>query len=172
MTQITIYRLTASTDDDTTTDHIVFNDATSADFKKPKRENAYCTQLVRMPTKGIADNQGVDNDLGDIQTVGNVEDMYVLDGYIEKRRGNNDDGNNAILQKLKIWDEESPVNADWPEGRFGLIDNGEHSKDVTPVGTGNVQQGLIWQDISYTSWLGKNREIIKIRLRRSKGDGT
>ena len=173
MARVTIYRLTGEDDDDTTSDKIIFNDVASRISKKDASvENAFCIEIIRFPTKGIADNQGVDQDLGDVQSVGNVEDVYQIEGIITKRSGNSDDGNNSFLQKLKSWDEEPAVNLSWREGRFGFIDEGDHSKDVIPVRTGTDQVGLIWQDITYKSSFGENLEKITIRLRRSRGDGT
>ena len=168
MSTITLYRLTDALDDITTTDKIIFNDPSLPDFKKFKKAAAYCTKIKRFPQKGTGDNQGVGQDLADLQPVGNVEDIFTITGHIEKRTAVNGVAN-PFLTKLREWDSQPTSTIDWPEGRFGLKDDGEPNKDVVPIGIGNDRIGLIWQSISYDSDFSKDREMIEISLRVSRG---
>ena len=166
---ITLYRVRQSSDDKTTTDKIVFNNATNEN-RHGGSAQAYCISIKRGPTFGVADNQGATQDLGDLQTLGKVEEAFILDCIITKRDDSN--GSNAYLNRLKTWEDDPKTSTTWPEGRFGLEDTGDHNNDVIPVGTGSNQVGLILEYIQYESELSKNLTRVSMKLRVSKGDGT
>lgn len=176
-TTVTLYRLTDAADtlaNIAASKKIVFNVAgTSVLHKDLKVENALVTKISRLPTEGIADNQGATQDLGDLQTLGKVEVAYVLECVITKRDGTGNDGQNTFLNRLKEWEDGEQRNEHWPEGRFGLEDMGNHNNDVAPVNTdGETHKGLLIEFIRSESDLAKNFEVVTIKLRESRGDGT
>lgn len=176
---ITLYRLTDPSDSiSDTSDKIQFNEAGPSEKKPTKDPHAYCLKLRRMPTTGIGNNQGVGQDLADIQATGNVEDVFVLEGFITARnaktvsRTGAKSGTliyNELLWRLRTWKEDPTVNGNWREGRFGLQDDGDGTKDIVPV---NGSIGLMLQEISYESVFAKQFEMITIKLKVSRGSQT
>ncbi len=173
-TKINLYRLSLTTDSSTTSDRIDFNDPSLTDevLKDTTIENAHIQNIDKMDTDGVGDNQGAEQQTGDIQPLGSVDDTYILTGYITKRDGNNNDGQNQFLILLDLWDDEPKNSDNWPEGRFGIDDNGDHTNDLAPVRTGTSQIGLIWESYDKKSNLTKNRVDFVLRFRVSRGDGT
>ncbi len=170
--KINLFRLTLTTDTLTTGDRIDFNDPGATNPKSSKFENAYCTFIDRMSSDGVGDNQGAEQDLGDIQALGPVEDLYTLTGFISKRDGDLSNGQNQFLILLDLWDSEFKNSDNWPEGRFGIKDDGDVTNDLTPVRTGSNQIGLIWESYDKKADLAHNRVNFIIKLRVSRGDGT
>ena len=164
---ITLYRLTATTDTRSTTDKIEFNAAVPAE-RHGDAVNAYLFGFKRGPTFGLADNQGATQELGDLQSLGKVEEAYVLEGVITKRDANS--GNNTILNRLRTWEDEEKTTANWPDGRFGIEDTGDHNNDLTPRRTGSTRTGLILEYIQYEVEFPKNRVGFTMKLRVSRGD--
>lgn len=163
-----LYRLTVATDTEANvTDKITFNSS-----KDITVENAFMVQIQRTNQMAVADNQAAEQDLGEKQPAGTIEDNRVLTCFFSKRNGNLSDGNNAFLALLNSWSIDAKTNTNWVNGRFGFTDNDDHTKDVTPVRTGTSQKGLILESIVYTSNLGENIENCTITLKMSKGDGT
>ena len=153
-----------------TTDNM--NSLDRIDFSTQKKTNipaAFITEIVRGDTEGIGDNQSVSQPLGDKQSLGEVENKLILRGFVSQR---NYPGGNPFLIIMDLWMSEAKQISDWPEGRFGWEDDGEHVKDIVPVRTGTSQVGLILESILYTSDLGRNQERFEITLTVSRGDGT
>ncbi len=168
-TKVNLYRLSLVGDTKTTVDRIDFNIAADKDTKV---ENAYMLNINRENSDGVGDNQGAEQDTGDIQALGAVEDQYVLQGFISKRTGDLDDGQNQFLILLDLWDKEAKQTDNWPEGRFGIEDVGDLTNDLVPVRTGSNQIGLVWESYSKKSNLTKNRVDFVLKFRISRGDGT
>jgi len=167
-----LYRLSLTTDDKTTTDRIDFNDSTKNDLKDANKENAWLTSIERIGPEGIGDDQPAEANLGSIDALGPVEDVYVLTGKITKTRGTSDDGQNQFLILLDLWSAEPKKSLNWPEGRFGLEDDTDHTNDLVPVRTGSNQIGLIWASYTKKTIFATNQTEIVIKFRVSKGDGT
>jgi len=170
--KIRLFRLTNPGDDENVLDRIDFNDPTNVNLKDAKRENAWITELERIRGDGIGDDQPAEEDLGSIDATGSTEDTYVLKGIISKRDGTLGNGQNQFLILLDLWDAEPKKWVNWPEGRFGIIDDGNHTNDLIPVGVGSSQVGLIWESYRTKTILKKNQEEVEIRFRISRGDGT
>ena len=174
MTTIRLFRLTLA-GDTSSTEFIDFNGVTKV-LQQTDIENAFITQIEEKPSDGIGNNQGAELPLGDQQSLGAVEDVYILTGFISKRNGDNDDGLNVFLSTLKLWDGDSKkVKTIWELGRFGIIVNDDHTKDLAPDGAGipaNETIALLWERIEYRSDFKGNREYFKLFLRVNKGDGT
>lgn len=168
MGTITLFRVTNAGDDETVADKIVFNSDS-----RTKIENAFITQLSSMPTEGIANNQGAATETGDQSALGTYEDILVIDGFISKRNGDNNDGLNAYIGLLKLW-ETDPKEVDnvWELGRMGIVVNDNHYADLIPDRTSGIQFAYLWERIEWKSDFKGNREFFKLYLRLNKGDGT
>lgn len=168
--KITLYRCTNPGDGISTTDKIEFN-LTSK--KKGDSEAAFGI-CEKKGQEGIGDNQAAGQPLSNLQALSKVEDQYIITGWVRRRIGDNNDGNNAILTKLATWEDEPKQSDNWPQGRFGIQINDTRMLDVVPVGTGTAQKGLILESVD---WKPDNsikipRMMLTIRLRKSRGDGT
>ncbi len=174
MGTIRVFRLTGA-GDTSSTEFIDFNGVTK-ELQRTDIENAFIKQIQQLPSDGIGVNQGAELPLGNQQALGQVEDVYILDGFISKRNGDADDGFNAFLIELKQWESESKkVKGVWELGRFGIIIADDHTKDLEPDGAGvpaNATKALLWERIEYTSDFKGNRENFKLYFRVNKGDGT
>lgn len=172
--QFRLFRVSLASDTQNTVDRIDFNDPTSPDLKDTKKENAYLLSCERVSGQSIGDDQPAEDDLGSIDVVGASEDVYILEGIISNTRGSLGNGQNQYLILLDLWDAEAKKTGDveWTEGRFGIVDDNDHTNDLIPVRTGSAQIGLIWESYRKKSDYSKNQTKITIRLRISKGDGT
>lgn len=169
MAIINLYRVTAGSDDLTVIDRIDFNVPGS----KTKVENAFINQMERLPTDGVSNNQGAETPTGDQAALGSVEDILVIKGFISKRNGDNDDGLNVFLTKLKEWeDEPKEIDDVWELGRMGIDVADNHNGDLIPVRTGSNQIAYLWERIEYKTNFKKNREEFTLYLRVNRGDGT
>ena len=151
MATIRLFNLTLA-GDTSSTDFIDFN-GTTAILQQTDIENAFITKIQQLPSDGIGNNQGAELPLGDQQSLGQIEDVYILTGFISKRNGDSDDGMNAFLTTIKGWENSSKkVKGVWELGRFGLIINDDHTKDVLPDGAGVPAAetiALLWEKIEY-----------------------
>ena len=174
MATIRVFRLTLAGDTNST-EFIDFNGITKA-LQQTDIENAFITQLQQLPSDGVGVNQGAELPLGNQQALGQVEDIYILTGFISKRNGDADDGMNAFLNTLKLWEADSKkIKGVWELGRFGIIVADDHTKDLEPDGAGvpaNATVALLWERIEYTSDFKGNRENFKLYFRVNRGDGT
>ena len=166
---ITLYRLTDTTDTKSVSDKIVFNGAPAAS-RHGDAVNAYLFGFKRGPMFGLADNQGAIQELGDLQSLGKVEEAYMLEGAVTKRDDNN--GSNSILNRMRTWEDDPKTSSNWPDGRFGIEDDDDHNNDLTPSRTGTVRTGMILEFIQYEVDFSKNRTNFVMKLRVSRGDGT
>ena len=164
-----IYRLT-NPSDTPLTDFILFNDPNSADFKDTVREGAYILTLERDDPEGIGNNQAAEKEDGNVQPLGVVEGTYIVKGFVTNMRGNADDGDNAIIEKLREWKEEpQAILTVWEAGRFGIDDLSDIDNTLTPVGTGANALGLIFADYKKINDYNRNRVEITLTFRRSRG---
>lgn len=167
-----LFRVSLPGDDETSLDRIEFNDPTNANLKNAKVENAWLTSFKRIEPEGVGDDQPAEENLGSLDALGSTEDVYELRGIITNTRGNSDDGQNQFLILLDLWSSEPKKNANFAEGRFGVINDIDHTDDLVPIGTGSSQIGLIWENYEKEHILAKNQTNIVIRFRVSRGDGT
>lgn len=170
MKKVTLFRLTNSGDTSSTTDRIDFNDPALG--KRTNVEKGFITDISVKSNDGVGENQSVALPNGDLQALGPIDNLIILEGFISVRSGDSDDGNNDYLTLLNTWKKEPKVNDSWKNGRFGLIDNGDHNNDLIPVRTGSDQKGLIWVGYDKKSDLKANREFFKLYFKIGKGDGT
>ena len=140
---ITIFRFTDDTDTiGNVEDKIEFNTTT-----KTKTKAAFITEVKFNPTDGVGNNQGAEQDLGDQQALGLVEDIIKITGFISER--NSDSGVNPFLATMKEWKNEPKINDNWQLGRFGYADADDTTDDLTPVRIDSDQVGLLWERIEY-----------------------
>ncbi len=165
MDNIRIFRV-EGTSDNTNSDFIDFNNNTRG--KKTSIENAFITQIRKIDSDAVGDNQAAEQDLGDKQHLGESESKYIIEGFFTQR---NSIGHPYITQ-LDIWNASTKQNDNWPEGQFGIVDSGDATNTFLPVGTGGSTQGLIWERLETWVDLGKNQKYFKLELTVSKGDGT
>lgn len=167
MATIRIFRLT-NPGDNQNTDFIDFNVPNS----KTTVENAFITNYKSNPSDGVGNNQGAEQELGDQQALGPVENILKISGFISKRNGDNDDGMNSYLVQMKEWETDPKINDNWDLGRFGFIDNDDHTEDVIPVNTGTDRFALLWERIEWSTDMKGNRKLFDLYLRLNRGDGT
>lgn len=164
-----IFRLTLAGDDENS-DFITFNNASDGDFKDSKKEGAYILNLKRDDPEGIGNNQAAEVPDGNVQPLGIVEGTYIVTGFITNMRGNNDDGINAIISKLRLWkDQAQVINTVWEAGRFGFVDNSDVDNSLSPVGTGSTALGLLFVGFTKFNDYPRNRVEITLTFRRSRG---
>ena len=169
MGKIVLFRVTGQNDDETVADRIEFNIPGS----KTKTENAFITELYNMPTEGIGNNQGAATPTGDQSALGTIEDILIMDGFISKRDGDGNNGNNSYLATLKLWENDTKeIDGTWELGRMGIIIDDNHNSDLIPKRTGADQFAYLWERIEYRSDFKGNRELFKLFLRLNRGDGT
>ncbi len=122
------------------------------------------------PTDGIGNNQGAEQNLGEQQALGTVEDVVKIGGYISAR--NAVDGQNPFLVLLDTWANDDKINDNWPLGRFGVIDNDDHTHDLLPLETEGAQLALLWERLERKTDFKGNRELFTLYFRVNRGDGT
>ena len=166
MGKINIFRVTDPGDDETTSDRIDFNTDV-----KTKIENAFITGIKLNPTDGVGNNQGAEQELGDQQALGTVEDIIKVSGFISKRNGNGNDGQNSFLILMDLWTAEPKINDDWELGRFGMIDDDDHTEDLIPDESPNTI-ALLWERIEWNVDFKGNRKLFDLYFRINRGDGT
>lgn len=166
MGTINIFRLTLTGDDETTADRIDFNTT-----KITKVENAFITGIKLNPTDGIGNNQGAEQELGDQQALGTVEDVIKISGFISKRNGDNDDGLNQFLLLMDLWTVEPKINDVWELGRFGMTDEDDKTEDLIPDELPNTI-ALLWERIEWNVDFKGNRKLFDLYFRINRGDGT
>lgn len=164
---VTLFRLTLETDDEDTLDSIVFNTTTKTNI-----EEAHITSIEFNPTSGIGNNQGAEQELGDQQSLGTVEETIKISGFISQRNGFSDDGGNAYLIKFNQWKSDPKSNTVWDLGRFGFKDEDDQTEDVIPIRTGDQTVALLWERIKWTVDVYGNRKLFELYLRVNRGDGT
>lgn len=165
MGTITIFRFTDVLDTILTAEKLEFNTATST-----KIVNGFITQVNINPIDGLGDNQGAEQNYGDLQALGSVEKEYEIIGFISQRATNP----NVFLDTLADWQEQSKTSKGvFEQGRFGFTDVDDPSEDRIPIpNTQPNPSGLIWQSISKKSNMKGNRTDFTLKLRFSVGDAT
>lgn len=166
----TIFRKTTNAGANPGTDLIIFNNPNATNFKKSDKEGAYILTLQRGDPEGIGNNQAAEVDDGNVQPLGIVEGTYIVKGFITNMRGDADDGDNAIIKKLREWKSEAQVLlGELEAGRFGIDDDSDIDNDLTPIGTGNTAIGLIFENFAKINDYNRNRVDITLTFRRSRG---
>ncbi len=165
MGTITIYRFTDSTDTVSTAEKLEFNTGTDTESV-----DGFITEVKVDPIEGIGDNQGAEQDYGDIQSLGSVEKVYTLTGFISQRSN----ASNTFLSTLNTWQTQAKITKGvFEQGRFGFADVDDDTDDVTPVpNSGTTPQGLVWQSLSKTSNMEGNKTDFVLKFRFSIGDAT
>ncbi len=170
---LTLYRVTDPGDNIGNVpadEQIAFNGTLTADVNT---EGAFMTDYEIKTTTGIGNNQAAEQDLGDHQDLGSVQELYILFGIIAKRAsGTGTGGVNRFVEILKKWDDEAKTNTNFKHGRMGIQIDDFSNYDVVPVGTGATQVGLIWKGIDWNNTYAKRplRADFQIDLIVDKGD--
>jgi len=168
MGTITIARLTETTDTlQNVSDKLVFNTTV-----KTKLEANFITVFEEGPTDGVGNNQGAEQDLGDQQALGAVEDVTKIEGFFSRRNGDLNDGQNAALILLDTWVVEAKINDNWQLGRFAVEDEDDQTHNLFPVRTGTDQIAYLWEKLQRKTDFKGNREMFTLFLRVNRGDGT
>ena len=164
---ITLFRFTDVNDTILTAEKLEFND--EADLKT-KNVHGFITEVKVDPIDGIGDNQGAEQDFGDLQALGSVEKEYTITGFISARATNP----NSFLDTLANWEKEAKTSIGiFEQGRFGYTDADDDNDDIIPIpNTQPNPSGLIWQSFSKKSNMLGNRSDFVIKLRKSVGDST
>lgn len=170
---LTLYRVTDPGDTITTpsviVDSVIFN--ATDDVNNP---NPFVTTFDISTTTGIGNNQAAEEDLGDHQDLGQVENLYIIRGFISQRDKINGTttGINPFIALIKSFDTENKTNLDFKHGRFGIQIEDMEPYDVIPVGTGTSQVGLIWKGIYWNQNYEDHplRADFEIQLIVDKGD--
>ncbi len=169
--KFSIFRVSLAGDTKSTIDRLDFNDP--AYGKDSKSEAAYLRSVRIFSPHSIGDQQGAEQEFSDQESLGPIEQVIEIKGFISDSDGASDDGQNQFLILLDLWDSEPDiVEGVWDEGRFGIEDNNDHTNDLIPVRTGTDRIGLLWESYEKNQILAKNQTDITIRLRVNKGDGT
>lgn len=167
MDNIRIFRLEGAADT-SLLDFIDFNNNTRG--KSTKIPNAFIRSINKLTVEGVGDNQSAEQDSGDKQALGEVDQKWVITGFISQR--NNSAGSNPFLVQMDLWDADTKQNDNWPEGQFGIVDDGCHLNDLIPSRTGLNQIGLLWESLERKSDLLHNQEEFILTFTVSKGDGS
>ena len=168
MGKITIARLTNPSDTlANVSDKLEFNTSI-----KTNVENNFITDFEENPTDGIGNNQGAEQNLGDQQALGLLEDVTMIKGFFSKRNGDNNDGQNIALILLDTWIVEPKINDNWQLGRFAVEDEDDHTHDLLPVRTGTDQIAYLWERLQRKTEFKGNRELFTLFLRINRGDDT
>lgn len=145
---LTLYRVTNVGDKLAVTQQLVANNLiTFNDTTDVNSHNAFITQVEITNTTGIGNNQAAEQDLGDHQDLGSVEQLYLLTGFISKRT--EAEGVTNKIDILKKWDDGTKTNDNFVHGRMGIDMEDFGQYDIIPVGTGDTQVGLIWKSIKW-----------------------
>lgn len=168
MGTITIARLTETSDTlANVSDKLIFNTTV-----KTKLEANFITVFEENPTDGVGNNQGAEQELGDQQALGPIEDVTKIEGFFSRRNGDNNDGQNSALILLDTWVAEPKINDNWELGRFAVEDNDDHTHDLLPIRTGTDQIAYLWEKLQRRTDFAGNREMFTLFLRVNRGDGT
>jgi len=141
----------------------------------PNKENAFVTRYQIRNTTGIGNNQAAEQDLGDHQDLGSVENLYVISGLVTIRnKGTGTGGINNFVEIMQKWDEEPKITDDFIHGRMGIVIDDFTPYNVVPVGTGSNQVGLIWRNLDWDNSYKKHPlpGEFDIYLIVDKGDDT
>jgi len=133
----------------------------------PNKENAFITRYEIKNTTGIGNNQAAEQDLGDHQDLGPVENMYVLYGLITIRNtgtGTDPANSNKFVEIMKKWDEDPKLTDDFIHGRMGIEIDDFPNYDRVPVGTGTDQVGLIWRNIDWDNNYAKHPLVAEFTI--------
>lgn len=142
---LTLYRVTSPGDNIGNvgiTDIIIFNNTANVNS-----HNAFITEFNITNTTGIGNNQAAEQDLGDHQDLGSVEQLYIITGFISLRT--QAEASTNFITILKKFDDEIKTNANFVHGRMGIDFEDFGQYDIVPVGTGSTQVGLIWKSIKW-----------------------
>lgn len=121
---------------------IIFNANTDVNS-----HNGFITAVDIQNTTGIGNNQAAEQDLGDHQDLGSIEQLYTFTGFISIRTQAEGDIN--LITILKKWDDGTKTNDAFVHGRMGLDMDDFGQYDIIPDGTGDDQVGLIWKGIKW-----------------------
>jgi len=169
---ISLYRVINSGDQFNPTQQLVannlisYNSGTNVNIHAP-----FITSYRIANTTGIGNNQAAEQDLGDHQDLGPVEQLYILTGYITIR-GTAVAPNNLITI-MKKWDDEPKTNTNFIHGQMGIDFDDNPNYNIIPVGTGSNQVGLIWKSLDWNPIdfiKHPLRADFEIRLIVDKGD--
>ncbi len=133
--------------------------------------NGFITQYRIANTTGIGNNQAAEQDLGDHQDLGPVEQLYILTGYVSIRAQVVAVTN--LITIMKKWDDEAKTNLNFVHGRFGIDLDDNPNYDIIPVGTGSTQVGLIWKSLDWNPIDFQKHPLradFELRLIVDKGD--
>lgn len=154
------------------TDKIVCNIETP-EGKSFFRENMFVKSYKINNAESIGTNQGVEQPEGHRQTAGTFEKSYTLHGIITKIAGNNNDGDNTIINRLINWEEEQKRNNNLRDGRFGIIFNAPARHTTVPYTFGTNRRGLILQYLNFDFYPAfPPANSFEIKFIRSRSDGT
>ena len=121
---------------------IIFNTGTDV-----ATHSGFITSVEISNTTGIGNNQAAEQDLGDHQDLGSVEQIYTLTGFIAKRTEAPAATN--LITIMKKWDDEIKTNTNFVHGRFGIYIDDFIQYNIAPDGTGANQVGLIWKSLKW-----------------------
>ena len=107
----------------------------------------FITNVEISNTTGIGNNQAAEQDLGDHQDLGSVEQIYTITGFISKRTESPAVTN--LITIMKKWDDEIKTNTNFVHGRFGIYIDDFIQYNIAPDGTGANQVGLIWKSLKW-----------------------
>jgi hypothetical protein len=123
-------------------EQIIFNNTTNVNL-----HNAFVTGVDITNTTGIGNNQAAEQDLGDHQDLGSVEQLYIIRGFISVR--DQTPAATNYIDILKKWDDEVKTNTNFVHGRMGIAIDDFAQYNIVPDGVGSEQVGLIWKSIKW-----------------------
>ena len=140
--------------------------------------NAFVNDYEISNTTGIGNNQAAEQDLGDHQDLGPVEQMYIVRGFITMRDQSaiGTPGVNPIVDRMKVWDEGTKTSDNFKHGRFGIQIDDMQSYTILPRGSDSVdptdQIGLLWRGITWKQEYDEKpfRAVFEIQFIVDKGD--
>lgn len=155
---IRLYRLT-DVNDTSGIDFIDFNSSNNTNG-----HYAFCEDFRVNSVRGISDNQAAGEENSEHQDLGKTETVYILSGFVSKR------SDSTIIQKIKDWDDESSENDNYVHGRFGISFDDFTPYDVSPIGVGSNQVGLLLRDVTWSNSTKNDVSVFQITLVLDRGD--
>jgi len=166
MGKITIFRFTEDSDTISTAEKLEFNVSSSVKGTVSGKIH----EVKIKPVEGVADNQGSEQEYGDKQSLGKVEKIYILTGYITERNA----AVNNFINTLSSWEEDAKTSlGKFENGRFGYTDEDDSTDDIIPIPNGQPNpRGLLWNNIEKNIDFKANLKRFILKFNFSVGDGT
>lgn len=110
-----------------------------------KIENIFAHRLRIVTGIDVADNANPDGAFGEQQDTGPGERVYEIHGTVSLPDAGAVLGNNALIARIKTWEDEAKENSSYPFGRFGIVPDNLGAYLILPTSTKGLEfLGTTW----------------------------